>query len=203
MFVYDSTPTGLAPDHLAAAARREPSAARAAAARAVGGVALVALAFVAPFGWLCAVGGVALIGSTLLFARTSATLAVKTPALVFDGRPAWEGTKRSLFAIRADHVDDVAQLLAAGLDRECGAGLTAFDDDELTGVARSLAFADAERPALLAWGVGRPAALRATGDTSGIWLRRRPPAGAGSAVVEVLADRGAAEAALRLVAQSV
>ncbi len=172
----------------------------------LGSVALVA-AFVSPLGLLWAIVGTALVASGLVFARRAARLAMVTPSLVSEGRPSWDGARRSLFSLRADDLDAVAVALADSLDAACGPPLTAVDDATVDGIVdggdRSMLFGGSDQRVTMAWGVGRPPALRARGATAGIWMRRAPATTGEGARVDVLADLGEAEDLLRRAAEGI
>jgi hypothetical protein len=181
VFVYEATPSGFTPADLRATARHDPGAAVTIALLVTVGVAALAVSPWAPFGWLFVVVGLAAMARGLWRARGAARGSMIRPSLVADGQPRWEGVRRALFTLLADDPEAIAGLIVVALDDECGPGLS-----------------DAEGM-VTAWGVGRPAALRASGDTCGIWLRRTPLSDDGGSRVDLLADTGAAEATLRQV----
>lgn len=197
MRVYEKRPSGLSVAELRAQAQRDPAAARRAIGRAAVGVALVACVSL-PFGLLWLLLGAGLLGSTVLFARDAALAAIERPSFVLRGRPKWEGVTRTHWSVEADDPLAVGQRLATELDETLGESLTAFDrGGSNEGTTRRQAFAPGgDSPAIVGWSIkGRPR-LSADGDADGVWLRIDPAVDGATPKVTVLANDGAATAAL-------
>lgn len=199
MQVYEKRPSGLGAKELRDHARRDRNGAVFAAGRAVVGVVLIGL-IGAPLGLLWAVLGIASLASVFLFVKAAGEAAVVRPALVLTGTPKWDGTRRTAWSVESDDLPSSLESLAAALDGELGASLTAYDEgSERRGITRREAFGAPTHPVLFAWGArGRPT-LAATGDADGVWIRMEYDE-ADSLVATVLANEGRAVEALKQVA---
>jgi hypothetical protein len=197
--VYEKRPSGLGAKELNAHVARDRPGAIFAAARLVVGVVLVGLVG-APLGFLWLLIGVALVASVFLFVKAAGAAAVIHPALVLTGRPKWDGTRRTAWAIEADDLPDALRRLTDGLDAELGPSLTAYDEgSDYRGITRREAFGAPEHPVLFAWGVGGRARLKATDDVQGVWIRMEYN-DSNELVATVLANEGRAADTLTHVA---
>ncbi|MFN8051715.1 MAG: hypothetical protein U0Q22_09780 [Acidimicrobiales bacterium] len=201
MQVYEKRPSGLSVRDLRSYAARAPRHAAFAAMRLVVGLALVAC-IVFPLGFLWFLLGLVSLASVFLFVREAATAAIVRPALVLTGLPKWDGTRRTSWVVDADDPLVHGEALAAALDDELGASLTAFDEGaDFRGTTRAEVFGGAgDLPAIIAWGVGRKPRLAATADVDGVWMRVDPGADGAAPAVTLLANTGTAVDALKQVA---
>lgn len=202
MQVYEKRPTGLGAKQLSAQAARDRRGAVFAAARAVVGVVLIGL-IGAPFGPLWALLGVGLLASVFVFVKAAGDAALVRPALVLTGRPKWDGTRRTAWAVESDDLPTSLRALTGALDADLGASLTAYDEGaDYRGITRTEAFGAPTHPVMFAWGVGGRPRLKADGDAEGVWIRMEYDAG-DSLVATVLANDGPAVDILKQAARRV